>query len=159
MRTGPRPGDCVSKLPRQIVPSLLVMLSLALFGAACSVGQESMSNTPASPTHSNLNAVTLTERSDQGPKVTITHPTADVTWRVRDVITVRWRTEGIASDAPVTIMLWDAMMKEPYPIGKTSNTGSFSWTVTDRMKGAHLRVSVHVAGVFDMRPCYVEIKP
>ena len=91
--------------------------------------------------------------------ITITYPKDDAYWHIGDTVTITWTTVNIPKDTEVTVMLWDADMKNPYPIGKITNTGIYKWIVTGSIAGAHLRLSVHMAGIFTMNPSYVEISP
>jgi hypothetical protein len=134
--------------------TFLLLLLLSAF-SACSLKPKSNENIAS--IHNTTEQTTINAPGDK--IINITYPQNDEYWYVGDTVTIRWTTKNIPENAEVTVMLWDSDMLPPYPIVKTTNTGSAKWIVTNRIMGGHLRLSVHISGVFTMNPNYVQIIP
>ncbi len=137
--------------------SLIIFLSVL---TSCSLKPQQPIENPVSTLNTTSNTINSTIKSTtDSKKITITYPKNDVYWHIGDTVTITWTSENMPKDTSVTVMLWDAMMVTPYPIIKTTNTGSFKWIVTNSVVGAHLRLSVHMADIFSMNDNYINITP
>jgi hypothetical protein len=69
------------------------------------------------------------------PAITLTYPNGGETWHLGDKVTIRWTSTNISEDTAVNVSL-SLASTQPYTpsviikIGSTTNTGSFTWTVT-----------------------------
>jgi hypothetical protein len=70
------------------------------------------------------------------PTITLIYPNGGETWHVGDVVTIKWTSVNLPTNTAVNVSL-SLASKQPYspsiilPIGSTTNSGSFTWTVTN----------------------------
>ena len=75
------------------------------------------------------------------PSISLLSPKGGEHWYVGDTITITWTSVNISKDATIHIELYESVTRG-YIIGSPPNTGSFLWTVTDRLIGTRLRIGV-----------------
>ena len=90
------------------------------------------------------------------PTITLTYPNGGETWHVGDVVTIKWTSANLPTNTAVNISL-SLASKQPYspsvilPIGSTTNSGSFTWTVTNNSvatngTGGYAKVLIETMG-------------
>jgi len=94
--------------------------------------------------------------------ITITSPHNGDNWQVGSTVTITWTIiPNIPASSPVSVYLEKGSPMLGEQIGITTNTGSFSWVVTNTFIGTQMRIDIEVpacnsgtlsAGYFTISP-------
>ncbi len=103
-------------------------------------------NPPANPSPSAQAAQPATS------KITSIYPNGGEHWQVGDAVIIKWTSVNIPASAPVEIILEDASTGRGITIGTTTNTGTFSWRVTNQIIGDKVRLNLRIS------PYYVSLR-
>lgn len=70
---------------------------------------------------------------DRSPYISLIYPSGGETFRIGEVVTIKWRSIDIPSDEMISLILQNGNNPEFLNIGTFPNTGSYSWTIDNKV--------------------------
>jgi len=127
-------------------PNLEVYLSLPGGGFGGNSVFISITSTPPTTTTPITNGPT---------SINITSPINGAIWHVGDTVTITWTSINLPSNAYINIELQSG--NKDYLIGGITNTGSFTWVVTNQIIANQIQIELNITIAYSINGVHVSI--